>query len=74
MKKLNWPFIERTTCYSLTIGLVIAVVSMVFTISLLGDVHREQKTFQAYLENSVYSDFSNDFRQKSDISGENDVR
>ena len=59
LKDLNCTFAEKIVRYSLTLGIVIAVIAMIIIVKSYSDAYREQKAFQSYLENSVHSDLSN---------------
>ena len=60
MKNLNCTFVEKIVRYSLTLGIVIAVIAMIIIVKSYSDAYREEKAFQSYLENSVHSGLSND--------------
>ena len=60
MKNLNCTFVEKIVRYSLTLGIVIAVIAMIIIVKSYSDAYREQKAFQSCLENSVHSGLSND--------------
>jgi len=65
LKNMNCTFVEKIVRYSLTLGIVIAVIAMIIIVKSYSDAYREQKAFQSYLENSVHSDISNDSEKGS---------